>query len=642
MDRNSIIGISLIFLLLLGWQRFMAPSEEELAEQQRIQDSIAFVKQTEQQKKVIDTTQIQQETVTTVEETVVDQTVNDSIMSLQLAGSYGPFAPAASGTSELITVENDLLKLEIDTKGGRIVSAEVKNYSKATYEKNAIVAKTPLILLEDKANKFEYILPVVSLPSGGINTKDLFFTVVSSSANSVVLRAPTSNGGYFEQSYNLKDGTYQVDYDIKMKNLNNVLAANAETITLNWENNLDKIERSARFERMHSTTHFKTVDGRADRCSLSRDDDEIVDEPLQWVATNNQFFSTIIKADQAFAGGEMEIVNFDKDDDDLKLAKVKVAIPLAHQAEENFGMTMYVGPNEFDRLRNMGDNIQEIIPYGGSILGTINRWVVRPIFAFLAKLIGNMGITILLLTLIVKAVLYPLTYKMLYSQSKMSALKPRIEKLKEKNKDDQQAQQMATMKLYQEYGVNPLGGCLPMVVQMPIWIALFRFFPAAIEFRQQSFLWAPDLSSYDAVFNLPFELPLGIGNHISLFTVLWVISTLVYTYYNSRHMDMSANPAMKYMQYFMPIMFLGYFNSYASGLTAYYLMSNILNITQTVVTKNFIIDQEKIDRKLQAYKEKPKKKKKAGGFRDRLQQALEEQQKIQKQQEDFNKNKKKK
>ena len=218
---------------------------------------------------------------------------------------------------------------------------------------------------------------------------------------------------------------------------------------------------------------------------------------------------------------------------------------------------------------------------------------------------------------------------MLKSQTMMAGLKDKIKALKDKHSDDSQTQQMETMKLYREYGVNPLGGCLPMVLQMPIWFALYRFFPASIEFRQADFLWANDLSSYDIFWKLPFEIPFGFGAHISLFTLLWAVTTLIYTYYNTRHMDMGANPAMKYMQYIMPIMFMGFFNSFAAGLTCYLLFSNLINITQTIVTKNYIIDNEKINRELDAYKKKPKKKK---GFQQRLEKALKEQQAIQEQQ----------
>jgi YidC/Oxa1 family membrane protein insertase len=298
---------------------------------------------------------------------------------------------------------------------------------------------------------------------------------------------------------------------------------------------------------------------------------------------------------------------------------------LGSGSAQSYDMTWYIGPNEFERLRAHDLDMEDIVPFGWSIFGTINRWVVRPIFSFLSNFIGNKGIVILFLTLIVKSLVYPLTYKMLYSQSKMGALKPQMAKLREKYKDDQQKVQMETMKIYREYGVNPAGGCFPMVLQMPIWFALYRFFPASIEFRQASFLWANDLSSYDVFFRLPFEIPF-LGDHLSLFTFLWAISMVVYTYYNSKIMDMnSINPMMKYMQYMMPLMFIFFFNSYASGLTCYLLFSNLMNITQTLVTKNYLINNDKILAELDANKKKPKKK---GGFQQRLEKAMQEQQKI--------------
>jgi YidC/Oxa1 family membrane protein insertase len=243
--------------------------------------------------------------------------------------------------------------------------------------------------------------------------------------------------------------------------------------------------------------------------------------------------------------------------------------------------------------------------------------------------IGIKGIVILVLTLIVKLLLYPLSYKMLYSQAKMTALKPQLSSLREKFKDDPSQMQMESMKIYREFGVNPLGGCLPVVIQMPVWLALYRFFPASIEFRQADFLWATDLSSYDAAFWLPFAIPFY-GQHVSLFTLLWVITTLIYTYYNMQQMDMGsmggANAEMmKWMQYLMPVFFLFFFNNFASGLTCYLVFSNILNVAQTIITKKWIIDDNKIKEQLEAYRKKPKKK---GGFQTRLEEALKQQQAV--------------
>ncbi len=622
MDRNTIIGLTLIFILLMVWQQFMAPTEAEIQAQQARQDSITQVQARKDSLK-----SVEQDTAAPVE---LVETPDDSLALLRQQAAFGPFAPAAKGTEQEVELENGLMKITFSSKGGAIKKVLMKKHHKLRYLEDGSTEEIPLYLLEDEKNQFEYFLPVANLPSGGVNTGDLHFEVVQSDAQSVVFRAPTTTGGYFEQSYRIDEGSYNVDYDIQLENLNAVLAQNTDNLKLTWVNYLDKLEHNEDYERRYSTVYFKPVEDDPDYCSCTGDDTESIDEQrLKWVSNANQFFNTSLIAETAFGNGEFETKMLPEDAEDLKLLVSEVEIPYSRGSSEAFSMHMYVGPNEFDRLYNMGYSLQDIIPFGWSIFGSINRWIIRPLFNFIASFIGNPGIVILFLTLLVKLALFPLTYRMLYSQSKMAALKPRMEGVKEKFKDDQQQQQMETMKMYREFGVNPLGGCMPMVLQMPIWFALYRFFPASIEFRQAEFLWANDLSSYDIFFRLPFEIPFGFGAHISMFTLLWAVTTLIYTYYNTRHMDMTANPAMKYMQYIMPIMFMGFFNSFAAGLTCYLLFSNLINITQTIVTKNYIIDNDKINRELDAYKKKPKKK---GGFQQRLEKALKEQQEIQEQQ----------
>lgn len=622
MDRNTIIGLVLIFIMLVVYQQVTAPSQEQLEAQKRYSDSLALV----EQKQAESSAQIKSsDSSAQAAESTVPSQVSDSLLQLQMAGAYGPFSASATGSEKESVIENDLMKITFTNKGGKINQVQLKHFSKALEDEEGKEVKIPLLLMEDEKNKFEYFLPIANLPTGGIKTSDLYFEAAAESKK-IIFRAMAANGGYFEQSYALKDGSYDLDYDIKFENLNTIISGEAESIKLSKVNFLDKIERSVRFEKTYSTVHFKKTDDDPDNCSWTSNDKETPTGQIKWTADANQFFSNILVADQAFTSGVFEIETLGDEMEDLKIAKSELNIPYNHASSETFGMSYYIGPNDFDMLRQFGDGQEDIVAFGSSILGTINRWVIRPIFNFLQKLVGNMGIAILLLTLFVKLLLYPLTYKMLYSQSKMQALKPRMEKMKEKFKDDKQAQQVETMKLYQEYGANPLGGCMPMVLQMPIWFALYRFFPAAIEFRQESFLWATDLSTYDSILHLPFSVPLGFGNHVSLLTILWAVSMLIYTYYNSKHMDMSANPAMKYMQYIMPVMFLGFFNSYASGLTTYLLFSNLLNIAQTIVTKNYIIDQDKIQKELEAFKQKPKKK---SGFRERLSAAMEEQQRQQ-------------
>ncbi len=626
MDRNTIIGLTLIFILFIVWQQFIRPAPEEQEAAQARRDSLAAVQQPDTGLRAA------ADTFRSASPAPADTTVTDSLRNQQMAGAFGPFAGAATGVEETHTLENDLMRVTFTNKGGRITEVLLKKHHKVVEDENRKDQKLPLKLLADEKNRFEYFLPIANLPSGGVNTADLFFETELRDST-ILFRAPAGDGRYFEQSYTLRPHSYQLKYDVVLDGLNHVLAGNTENIQLTWLNYLDRIEKNTNFESRYSTIYFKPADEDPDYCSCTSDDtEELNDRPVKWIANANQFFNSSLIAEDAFSSAVLEIDVLEDDRTDLKRAESKITIPYTRGEKETFAMEMYIGPNEFDRLYAMGHGLQDIIPFGWSIFGTINRWVIRPIFTTLLNVIASPGLVILALTLIVKLLLYPLTYRMLYSQSKMGALKPQLEGLKDKFKDEPQKQQMEQMKIYREFGVNPLGGCLPMVLQMPIWIALYRFFPASIEFRQAGFLWANDLSSYDAFIKLPFEIPFGFGAHLSLFTLLWAVTTLIYTYYNTRHMDMSANPAMKYMQYLMPLFLLGFFNSFASGLTAYLLFSNLINIAQTIVTKNYIIDQEKIKKELEAYRKKPKKK---GGFSQRLEAAMkEQQQKLQEQKQD--------
>jgi YidC/Oxa1 family membrane protein insertase len=630
MDRNNIIGIVLIFLIFIVWQAVMAPSKEQLAEQKRVQDSIAMVERAaDSLAQLANPAEGAAPSEPIAETTTPD--LPDSLVSLQLAQTFGVFAPSAKGEAEDIVLENEESIVTFSSKGGTIKSIELKHHFKVVKdEETREDVKIPLVLLEDEKNKFEYFLPIANLPAGGVSTADLYYEVNQPDNKTIVFTANAGSGRYLQQKYSLPEEGFLMDYEVKMEGLNNVLSAQDE-IELTWLNYLDRIEKNTRIEKINSTLYFKELDERPAHIKFNGNGDRSTKgNPVKWVANSNQFFTTSLMAKEPFARAELESQTLDEENPDLKRMLSKIYLPFDRTDQSaTYAIQIYSGPNEFKRLYKMGEGMEDVIPYGWNIFGTINRWIVRPVFAWLSTFIGSKGIVILFLTLIVKLALYPLTYRMLYSQSKMTALKPEIQKIKDRFKDDSQKVQMETMKLYREFGANPLGSCLPMVLQMPIWFALYRFFPAGIDFRQEGFLWATDLSSYDEFIQLPFEIPLGFGSHISLFTVLWAITTLLYTYYNSRHMDFSAQPAMKYMQYLMPVFFLGFFNSYASGLTAYLFFSNTVNIAQTLITKNYIINQDKIKAEMEAYRKKPKKK---GGFQERLQKALDEQKKIQEKQ----------
>ncbi|NJL73801.1 MAG: membrane protein insertase YidC [Saprospiraceae bacterium] len=626
MDRNTIIGFVLIFLLLMGMQYFQTQARVEAEKAKATEDSIRLAELREDSLK-------NQLPVLPLEETtaaLVDSNKTaliDSLRSLQRNEIYGAFAPAAKGIEQEVVLENDVLKITFTNKGGRIKQVLLKKHFKMGPVEEGEV-KHPLYLMDNKEDQFEYLLPVPDAKEGKVFSEDLYFEATSS-ANEVVFRAKIADNQYFEQKYQLSDGSYTLGYDVTFQGLEQVLQRDAKTVTLNWIDHISKVERNVEYERRLTTVYYKQPDEYATSCSLAKDDTEdFMGQPLEWVSHSNQFFNIALLAKTtAFAGGVLTIKVPGEEEKDLKVLGSSLQIPYG-SGSNTFGMQFYIGPKEYDRLTAFNNEFEQTVPFGGNILGIVNRYIIRPIFGFLLGLIGSKGIVILVLTLIVKLLLFPLTYRMLYSQSKMSALKPQMEKIKEKFKDDQQQQQVETMKMYREFGVSPLGGCMPMVLQMPIWFALYRFFPAAIEFRQASFLWATDLSSFDVFTRLPFNVPFY-GMHISLFTILWAISTIAYTVYNSKNIDMSAmnnNKAIIYMQYVMPVMFIFFFNNFASGLTCYLLFSSILNVLQTVVTKNFIISEEKIKQELEKNRNKPKKK---NGFQSRLEEAMRQQQQIQ-------------
>lgn len=613
MDRNTVIGLTLIFGLFFTWQYVTSPSKEELQAAQQAQDSIARASQVKDSLAKIKSQSQQKAAIA----------IPDSLRQQQVNAVYGIFGPSALGTEQEVSLENDLMKVTFSTRGGRIKKVLLKQHYKMVRNNKKKDVREPLILMDASKDVFSYTIPVRDAKDGELSTGNLYFQP-EINGNTLVMRANAADGGYFEQKYTLSPSDYTLDYRVRLES--NTADA-PKTLTLNWKNYLHSIEKSSRYERTYATAYMKPEGENVLRCSPTKESDQENSEgaAVRWVSSANQFFNSALIADTPFKNGSIETKSMPEGASYLKTTTTVLELPVKQVQQAGFGMKWYIGPNEFNRLYTLGNGLEEVVPFGRSILGTINRWVIRPIFNLLSKLSLGAGMVIFLLTLLVKLVLYPLTYRMIYSQSKMSALKPEMEKLKEKFKDDQQRQQMETMNLYREFGVNPLGSCMPMLLQMPIWFALYRFFPASIEFRQKGFWWASDLSSYDEFFQLPFSIPLGFGDHISMFTLLWVLTTLIYTWYNSQNMDFSANPALKYMQYVMPVMFMGFFNGYASGLTAYLLFSNVINIGQTLVTKNWLIDEEKIKREMENFRKKPKSKK---GFTARLEQALKDQQQI--------------
>ncbi len=628
MDKNTITGFVLIAVILLAMQYFNQPSEEQIARQDFLKDSLSKVEFRMDSIEKAKADGIEAPSITNV----ID-TLPDSLKAIALTSDFGAFAPAAVGTEKEVTIENDVLKLTLSTKGGRIIDAQLKKYEKWSQDSLGELIKEPLHLWEDKKNKFEYVIPISGTKRSKIRSSELYFTP-EVSKDKVVFRANLGDGKYVEQIYALKKGEYMLDYDFNLVGLAQVIPSDVEKIELRWENYLDKIELNSEYETTYTSAYYKQAEENPDHCSCTADDEE-EKEKVQWVSHTQQFFNSTLIAEKNFSMAQVATVMLDPENENLKQLSTKAYLPYDADGTSNYDMRLYIGPNQFDILKSYDLELEEIIPFGWGIFRTVNKWLIRPVFVFLSNFISNVGIVILLLTFLVKLMVFPLTYKMLHSQAKMQSLKPQLEQLKKKFGDDKQQLQIKTMEMYQASGVNPLGGCWPMALQMPIWYALFRFFPGSIEFRQESFLWAHDLSTYDSILHIGSKIPFY-GDHVSLFTLLWAGSTVLYSYYNMQNMQMPTQDGvnanmMKYMQYLMPVMFLFFFNSYAAGLTVYMFFSNVFNIAQTLITKNFLINHEKVAEKLTENRKKPKKQ---GGFGERLQKALEEQQNIQKRQQE--------
>ena len=625
--KNAMIGMTLIMVILFGWQYLSAPSAQQVAENKRIKDS------TEQATRRIDSLKVAQPTA----QAPVQAALPDSIRQQQMQGEFGIYSAFAMGQEQINILENDVFKITFTNKGGRIKDVILKKYYKLTDDSSRIEKKELLHLLEDVKNRFEFVIPS-NTAKGKISTEDLYFATPSVSGNTIVFRASLDDQTFIEQKYVIGTG-YDIDYDVRMRGLGQVLNPNAKSVQLNLEDYLDKLEKNVSYESSYSHLNYKEGDNSPDYLGATGEQKiELNTKPVQWVAHTNQFFTTsIISLNGGFKSASLESTAFDATSADLKKTTSKLELP-TDNGEVNAKMKLYIGPKDYSILKTYKIDLEDIVSYGGSILGTINRYIIRNIFDFLHSIFANVAVCILLLTLVVKAFLYPLSYKMLRSQAKTTALKPEIEKLKAKFKDDPKKVQVEQMKIYQEFGVNPLGGCLPTLLQMPIWMALFQFFPASIDFRQQGFLWATDLTGFEEFIKLPFHIPLY-GAHISLFALLWGASLVVFTWYSMKDTDMTGQPAMmKQLQYFTPVIFTVMFNSYAAGLSLYMLFSNILNIGQTVVTKNYVIDHEKILEELHIYKKNPKK---PSAFRQKLNDAMQQQQAMKEEQGKVVKGKKK-
>jgi YidC/Oxa1 family membrane protein insertase len=532
----------------------------------------------------------------------------------------GVFARAATGENEYITLENSKVELKISLKGGRVYSARMKDYR--TYD------SLPLFLFSGDSTVFGFNF--FTADNKAVQTSKLYFTPVSdkqtfnasSQSQTVVLRLLADSNRYIEYKYTLAPDKYMVDFNVTFKSMDGIIASNQNSITLDWKMYIPQQEKGRQNEENYSTIKYKYYQDDVVQLKLRSTKDEKLDitTKLSWVAFQDQFFSSVVISNDFFLNGAVSSTHTVASPKYIRYYTSELGVPYNPSASSTLNMKLYYGPNSITVLRKEGLQLEKIVFLGKNIIGWINRFMIIPIFNWLDNYIGNYGIIILILTLIIKVILFPLTFKSYQSTAKMQVLKPMVEELGKKfpKKEDAMKKQQATMDLYKRAGVNPMGGCLPMLLQMPILFAMFRFFPVSIELRQEHFLWATDLSTYDSILTLPFTIPMY-GSHVSLFTLLMTASTLL-TMKMTGSSPGSDQPGMKMMMYMMPVMFMLILNNFSSGLTYYYFLANMITYLQNIISKRFI-NADAVLATLEENKKKPVKKSK---WQQRLEDAAKQ------------------
>ncbi|MFT5667631.1 MAG: YidC/Oxa1 family membrane protein insertase [Vicingaceae bacterium] len=635
MDKNTLVGLLLIGAIVIGFGILNGPSDEEIAEQKRLLDSIEQVDAIQQE--VIE--EQAQKTESSFSEAVdskgalVSSMASDSAQMADQIQAFGAFASSSIGEAKTFIVETDLMKLTFSTKGGNIQKAVLKEYFQYAEDGEE---GAELVLFDSTSN---FNLNFFTRDSKNITTDELVFTTDASSQNingdderTVSFKLDAGADRYIEYVYKIKGNDYMIDFDVNMVEMDQIVDMRSGEVYVNWMVNAPSQEKSLKPQRDATTIFYKYKNEDVDDLGIS-DDREELEASMKWVSLKQQFFNTTLIADEYFDKSRafMETVTDEGETEYVKKLTIALTLPVSGSKIEKLGMSMYLGPNKYDILEGHGNELQNIINLGWGIFGWVNQFAVIPVFHFLEDFNWNYGIIILILTILLKLILMPITYKTYLSGAKMRVLKPEISEINDKHKDDAMKKQQATMALYRQTGVNPLSGCIPLLIQMPILFAMFRFFPASIELRQESFLWADDLSTYDSIYTFPagFDIPFY-GDHVSLFTILMAISIAFYTKMNSQ-MSMGAMAEgpmaaqMKIMTYMMPVMMLFFFNNYSSGLSYYYLLANVISIGQTVLIRKVFINEDSIRAKIEMNKKKPKNQKKSG-FQKRLEDMSKQQQ----------------
>ena len=638
MDKNTITGIILIFLIFLGFSFYnnhrtgkFFEADKEYADSLyatgnydeardsyiralnfRPKDQPTIDRVTELNRQ-LGLTPVQQQAATDLTSDTVAPVPGARQPAAADSTAFGVFSTRATGEEEYYTIENDLMVMKVSARGGKPYSVLLKNYN--THDGR------PVVLFDGDSTVFGFNF--FTIDNKAIRTDELYFTPVdytgpamaTGGPASLTMRLEAEGGASIEYVYTMQPGDYMVNFDTRFNSLSSVIPANATSLAIDWRMYVPQQEKGRQNEDMYTGLKYKVY--QEDVVDLGgarqRQKKSVLTENLMktdWIAYKDQFFSSVLIADGFFLNATVSSESVDPTSRYLRLFESEIGVPFVPGGNSEMNMKFYFGPNSFTTMKKYDLQLEELVFLGRNIIRWINQFVIIPIFNFLDNFINNYGIIILILTLIIKLVLFPLTHRSFISQAKMRVMKPMVDELAKKypKQEDAMKKQQATMDLYKKAGVSPMGGCLPMLLQMPILFAMFRFFPTSIELRQESFLWAKDLSTYDSILNLPFTIPMY-GDHVSLFTLLMTVSTLISTKISNPAGGQEQMPGMKTMMYIMPVMFMLILNNFSAGLTYYYFLANVISIAQTQISRRFVSESE-ILRKIEENRKKPVKKSK--------------------------------
>ena len=607
LDVNSLIGFGLIFVILIYMFYINQPTPEELAAKQQAEREAAAIQESSSSSQEADYTQAAQ--------SIQDINPTDSTAVAAYKSSMGAFSftPIVPGNT---LIENDVLRVEVSHKGGQLVLAQNKKYN--TYD------SVPVYLIKDGNATFN--ISFTTQDNRIIQTKNLYFEPFTSSSDQgsiLSMKAKISDTEYLLFEYSLPKDGYMLDFKIKSVGLSGFFNPTQDP-ELQWDLKTIRHSKSVQYENRYTRLNYKFEEDKLDKLSDSSDDDA-TEQAVEWVSYRQHFFSTIMAFSPALETASFNSTNLIKEESKTigytKIYETKAPLQLVGGVLD-YDMNVYLGPTDVKELAKFPTlGLEDSIPFGWGIFGWINRYVFTPTYTFLSGYLPY-GIAIIVMTILVRLLMSPVTYKSYLSQAKMKVLKPEITEINGKFKDNAMKKQQETMKLYNKAGVNPMSGCVPALIQMPIFYALFMFFPTSFALRQKSFLWADDLSSYDTILELPFSIPFY-GDHVSLFPILASVAIFFYMMMTTGQ-NMPTQPGMpnmKFILYLSPVMMLIFFNSYASGLSLYYFVSNLITIFIMLAIKNFILDDDKIHARIQANKEKPKKE---GKFQSKMREIMEQ------------------